>query len=274
MKIVLKKEVLIILSFIILLVIYINSIFSPSIARGIFAKQVTQVWEENKDPVFKLDKIMLYSSADVIDNSQGETMQDINIQQYTDVAIYIKGRQEGEELTQKNTIKELYIDQIAIQKEGSIGEGILNYKNPKDFGRFRSLENPENSRIDFKITYTNEQDKAEDYNNPVFYTDASNPISLGFVNKDILTNGVVSGGDGTISFNGNILKIAGIELKDIQTKISFKIHIRNNVNEEYCYEISIPLITEELDKKIYEGYVSRTIKPYEKTDAFFKIPNT
>lgn len=273
MKIVLKKEVVVVIIFITLVIIYINSIFSPSIARSIFAKQVTQVWEENKEPVFKLDKIILYSNADVIDNSQGETMQDINIQQYTDIAIYIKGRKEGEELNQKNTIKELYIDKITVQKESQLGEGIVNYKNPKDFGRFRQLTNTENARIDFKITYTNEQDKAEDYNNPIFYTDASNPISLGFVNKDILTNGVVSGGDGTISFNGTVLKIAGIALKDLQTKISFTIHIRNNLNEKYSYEVSIPILTQEQDKKIYEGDISGTIYPFEKTDNFFKTPN-
>ena len=72
-----------------------------------------------------------------------------------------------------------------------------------------------NDRIDFDIVYTNKENEEADYNEPNFYTDCSNPITLGYLNRDILTNYSVSDDSKTVSFNGKVLKEANINLDDI-----------------------------------------------------------
>ena len=46
--------------------------------------------------------------------------------------------------------------------------------------------------VNFNIINTNSENENTDYSNPTFYTDCSNPISLGYLNKDIVTNYAVS----------------------------------------------------------------------------------
>ena len=45
--------------------------------------------EENKEPVFTIQKVVLYSSAEYEDLSVEQNLQDISIHQYTDIALYI-----------------------------------------------------------------------------------------------------------------------------------------------------------------------------------------
>ena len=157
-----------------------------------FSKKSTSFVENNEKPMFKINKILMYSSAGVIDNSTGEVLQDLDISQYTDISIEIDNKQKVQELTDENTVKELYIDNIKIENNAEKGERILNYKNPYLQGKFKMLQNCNNNRIDFKILNTNQESDDMNYDEANFYTDCSNPISLGYLNKNIVTRYAVS----------------------------------------------------------------------------------
>ena len=110
------------------------------------------------------------------------------------------------------------------------GTKILNYKNSFNVGKYTDIKQPENNRIDFKIINTNQENENHNYDEPTFYTDCSNPITLGYLNKDILTNYSVTDDSKSISFNGKVLKEANINLEDINYTLRFTIHIVNNLN--------------------------------------------
>ena len=64
-------------------------VLNKSIQENKFGTQMERLFSKNENPVFCLDKIVLYSGANAIDNSEGKTLQDLNICQFTDIAIYI-----------------------------------------------------------------------------------------------------------------------------------------------------------------------------------------
>lgn len=220
-----------------------------------FSKKSTSFVENNEKPIFKINKILMYSSAGVIDNSTGEVLQDLDISQYTDISIEIDNKQKVQELTDENTVKELYIDNIKIENNAEKGERILNYKNPYLQGKFKMLQNCNNNRIDFKILNTNQESDDMNYDEANFYTDCSNPISLGYLNKNIVTRYAVSEKKNSISFDGSILKNANVDISDINAKISFQIHIKNNKNQEFVCNVILEDNLDEDKNEIYNGYV-------------------
>ena len=120
-------------SFIIIIILLFayGNIISKNVKYKKFAKENVQVFENNKEQVFKVEKILICSSANAIDLSEKQNLQDMSIYQYTDIAVYINN---GEELTNKNTIKRLYIDNISLEGTSDIGQKSLNYKNILKFG--------------------------------------------------------------------------------------------------------------------------------------------
>ena len=162
--------ILIILA-IILLVIYYNFIFADAFARNNFANQVEEISEENQDPIFSIQKIHLYNSANAVENSEDQSLSNMAISQYSDISIYIDNGQTISDLTDENSVKELYIDNIEITSKSEKGNKILNYKNPLNFGKYQDIVQPERDRIDFTIINTNEQNENHNYSEPTFYTD-------------------------------------------------------------------------------------------------------
>lgn len=241
--------ILIILA-IILLVIYYNFIFADAFARNNFANQVEEISEENQDPIFSIQKIHLYNSANAVDNSEDQSLSNMAISQYSDISIYIDNGQTISDLTDENSVKELYIDNIEITSKSEKGNKILNYKNPLNFGKYQDIVQPERDRIDFTIINTNEQNENHNYSEPTFYTDCSNPISLGFLNKDLLTNYSVSDENSAVSFNGKILEQANVSLDDINYTLNFTIHIINNLNQHFSYNMRLDVDL----SGIYDGY--------------------
>lgn len=286
-----------------------------------FANKMETISIENANPIFRIDKIVLYSSASAVDNSEGETLQDLNICQYTDIAIYIDNTSAIEDLTDENTVKELYIDNIQINSDTGVGDKSLAYKSYVNYGKFKldeqsdeqqedseSTESTENTieitaedsantenindetteensadteneeennqeddgRINFEILYTNEDNEKSDYKNPTFYTDCSNPITLGYVNENIVTGYAVSTEDTQIKFDGNILQSVGVNLDDIQCNISFDVHIKNNKDEEFTCGMDIDIPLESDDKTIYDGYMYGMQNNLQDLYKFFK----
>ena len=261
---------ILILALFIIFLLYYNLVFSVVFARNAFANEMIEIADQNEDTIFNVQKILLYSSANAIDNSEDQSLKDMSICQYTDISIYIDNTSSITELTNENTIKQLYIDNIVATSNADIGTKILNYKNPLDFGKYKMIEPPENNRIDFKIINTNSENENNDYANPTFYTDCSNPISLGYMNKDILKNYAVSQDANTVSFNGKVLQEANINLDDINYTLTFKIHIVNNLNQKFIYNMKLDINLNDNNGGIYNGYVYRGKTTTGNEYRFFK----
>lgn len=260
---------LIIVLFVIFL-LYYNLVFSVVFSRNAFANEMIEIADENEKVIFNIQKILLYSSANAIDNSKDQSLKDVSICQYTDISIYIDNTSTISELTDENTIKQLYIDNIVATSNADRGTKVLNYKNPLDFGKYKMVEPPANNRIDFNIINTNSENENNDYSKPTFYTDCSNPISLGYLNKDILTNYSVSSEANTVSFNGKILQEANINLEDINYTLTFKIHIVNNLNQKFVYNMKLNVGLNDANGGIYNGYVFRGKNTSGNEYKFFK----
>lgn len=250
--------------------LYYNLVFSVVFARNSFANEMIEIADENENSIFNVQKVLLYSNANAIDNSKDQSLKDMSICQYTDISIYIDNTSTISELTDENTIKQLYIDNIVATSSADMGTKILNYKNPLDFGKYQMIEAPENNRIDFNIVNTNSENENHDYTNPTFYTDCSNPISLGYMNKDILTNYAVSKDSNTISFNGKVLKEANINLEDINYTLTFKIHIVNNLNQKFAYNMKLDVNLNDNNGGIYNGYIFKGRNTSGNEYRFFK----
>lgn len=261
---------ILILALFIVFLLYYNLVFSVVFARNAFANEMIEISDENENPIFTVQKVLLYSSANAIDNSEDQSLKDMSINQYTDISIFIDNISTVSELTDENTIKQLYIDDIVATSASNIGSKILNYKNPLDFGKYKMIETPENNRIDFNIINTNSENETNDYSNPTFYTDCSNPISLGYMNKDILTNYAVSQDANTVSFNGKVLQEANINLEDLNYSLSFKIHIVNNLNQKFVYNMKLDVGLNDNNGGIYNGYVFKGKNTSGDEYRFFK----
>lgn len=261
-----KKSKILIVIFLIILIVMIflyGIIIQEHIARKRFSEKNMEVYQNNEEKVFKIEKIILCSSANAIDRSEEKNLQNLSIYQYTDIAIYIDN---GDELSGKNTISKLYIDNISLEGE-STGTKSLNYKNTLNFGLKEDIEEEKesNSNIDFNIIYTNEQDKQTNYNEPSFFTDCSNPITLEYLNYNLKNNYKMEENN-SVSFDGSILKKAGISTDSIACKVKFRINIVNNQNEKYSCPLNfkIPL------NDIYKGTTMRAKTTDEDKYVFFR----
>ncbi len=244
--------VILVILALILLVLYYVFILSSNFSKKRFANDMIHISDENENSVFSIQKISLFSSANAIDNSEDRSLKNMSICQYSDLSIYIDNSGTSSELTNENTVKELYIDNIVMSSKLDKGTKILNYKNPLSFGKYKDIESP-SDKISFNVINTNQQNENNDYDKPTFYTDCSNPITLGYLNKDILTNYSVSDNSKTVSFNGKVLKEANISLDDINYTLKFTIHIINNLNEHFSYNMSLDV---DLGENIFtNGYI-------------------
>ena len=246
---------LLIIALFIIFLLYYNFVFSVVFARNSFTNQMVEISDGNENSVFNIQKVLLYSNANAIDNSENNSLKNMSICQYTDLSIYIDNTSYITELTDENTIKQLYIDNIEATTNADMGTKIVNYKNPLDFGKYKKIKSPENGRIDFNIINTNEANESTDYSEPTFYTDCSNPITLGYMNKDILTNYSVSQDANSVSFNGKVLKESNISLDDINYTLSFNIHIVNNLNQKFVYNMKLNVDLNDANGGIYNGYI-------------------
>lgn len=269
----LRKFALPILLLIILAILSIDYrfIFQKIAQRNRFTKQLILISEANREPVFRIAKILKYSSADATDNTVEQNLQDLSISQYSDIALYIDNF--SEELTEKNTIKELYIDNFKIDVDYQYGTPTLYYKNPLTISKFRKIdENEIKDVLKYNIVYTNEDNQNSDYEKPTFFTDCSNPITIGYINKNVINNYQVTKENGLVSFDGRIFENLDISLEDLSPKISFTIHIKNNLDEKFICNASVDLKLETKDGTVKSGYIIEILDDV-KYYNFFKEVN-
>lgn len=259
-KIKIKNEKLVfailIIALFVIFLLYYNLVISVIFARNSYANQVIAIADDNEKTVFNVQKVLLYSSATATSDSKEQALKDMSISQFTDISIYLDNTGSSSQLVNENTIKELYIDNISIKSNNDeLGTKVLNYKNPLDFGKYVDIEEPQNGRIDFNIVNTNNENENSDYSKPTFYTDCSNPITLGYENKEIVKNYSVSDNQNSVSYNGKILKEANVNINDINYTLSFTINIVNNLNEKFVYNMNLDVDLNDENGGIYNGYV-------------------
>ncbi len=275
-KIKIKHEKLLLAVLIILLILSILGyayIFYTSYARDEFFQTSLKIANQNQNSVFRISRILLYSSGNAIDNSYNKSLQNLSICQYTDIALTIDNTSYISDLTTTNTVKELYIDNIEITTNAQKGSPYLNYKDLNSFATFKLLDVPENGRIDFNIIHTNEQNESADYSTPTFYADCSNPISLGYINRDIVENFSVDDQVNSLSFNGKLLGQAGVNLDEISYVLNFDIHIKNYDDDNFTYHATINVNLNDSDGTLNSGYLyeSRNTTTGNEYDFFKEI---
>ena len=272
-------SVIIVLAFIALL-IYFSLMFYHKLAEDKFVNQSIQISDANQSPVFKIDKVLLFNSANAIDNTEEKSLKDIDISQFTDIAVYINNTSYIQELTQENTVKAVRVDNIKLSNDQKSGIKSLTYKNPFDFTKFNisdaanGYESTDNNivecaPIDYKICYKN--DELPDYSNPTFYTDCSNAITLSYLNRNIVSHYSIPD-NVNVPFTGALLKQANVDLASLDTLISFRISITNNLNEDFVYNIKLNLSLNEQSGITTNGYSfqGRTASEDGKAYDFFK----
>ncbi len=220
--------------------------------------------------IFGLDSIIVYSSANALNNSDMQLdYWDLNLYQFNDIAIKIDNHVSIEDYTQKNTVKQIYIDNISYPKMPKQGTPTLYYKVPTDMGSaIIDEEKLIKDRIDFNVLTENVDEPVE----PSFYTDCSNPIVLSSVNQGIEENLEIRNTKSAVMFDGNLLLDADILLSKITYEIDFDIHIINNLDEEYICYVSLPIkLSDENDfKTIYDGSYSVMYTDL-KNSRFYKL---
>lgn len=260
-------KTVIIIAIIILVILCYYYIFKKNKAIQEFSNQIVANFNDNKNSNFRINQILMYSSATAKDNSQDSSLKNLSISQYTDIAIYIDNKSKQQDLTERNTVNKLYIDNIKLETPDKNASLKLNYKSPKLFGKYSDIDTLDSDKIDFNIIHSNSE-VVNDNNTPKYFTDCTNPITLEFVNADILKNFEVSEENKRVSFNGSILKDANINLKNITPKLSMDIHIINNMNEEYFCRLYLDIVLENSDGNIKDGYII-ILNNYGKNDFNF-----
>ena len=199
---------------------------------------------------FSINKIVYYSTANAnVSINQNSSFTINNLLQMTDIAIFINNNA-NEKYTNKNTLKKVSLSDINYILSPTTGTPNLYYKNLNDFAKPEFLsENLIENNIEFSISSEDEID----YSKPVLYNNAANPITLSYVNSNILSSYTLPDTISNLSYNGNLLKVCGITLNSISCKMSLNVNIKNNLDETYTCPliINIPLSTE--NSTIYDG---------------------
>ena len=237
---------LFIVIFLIVLFILLNN-FLPN-----FIKQSNS--EATTDSTFKIDKIYMYSSAYANKNTiSNKAAWNLDLFQYSDIAIYIDNNNSSG-LNSKNSVKQIYINNIHYNNLPELGTPSLYYKNINDFGRFSYTEENEiNSKMDFKVISNTD---SINYDNFEFHNSCVNPLCFGFINKKIKSNYELYDTETPLSLDGSLLKRCNILLNSLKCNFSFDLNIINNLNEHFIsnVEISIPLRNSDYTQSIYDGF--------------------
>lgn len=233
----------------------------------------------NRSSIFSLSKIYCYSSASGINNTEGKAMWDVNISQYTDIALGLSINNVNNDLTNnlgnsnsqvvdtspKYSISKIYIDNISFSNN-STGTLSLGYIPILNFGLISNdeLTNPgkQQNRIDFNIVDNKEILLNNIIQEPSIDKNLVLPITLRYLNSNIKTDHTITNIEEKLAFDGSILKRASIPLSSIKNEVTFNIHIITNSSEEYMYPVhlQIPLQNEDNGKNIYDGSYSQELE--------------
>lgn len=226
-----------------------NMVYANLINKYLFEESVAKTAQLNATPIFSLDKILVFSSAHATQNAvNNKAVWDLNVSQFTDIAIYLNNHGNNP-LTYEHTIQSLYIDNVQYHKMPETGTPTLLYKNVNQFGKYELIEdNVISHSLHYKIV-------AQDinYETPQLYLDASSPICLSFINKDIKTNHILSDTSTPLIYDGSLLKRCNISLNSIATSLSFDVHIINALNHHFKCNVNLEIPLKDEESSIYNG---------------------
>ena len=269
-----KTKLILCILLIIFLIFSIRNIVMCQVANRNLAEMADSFYMSNAKTVFSIDKIILYSSANAIKNEVTRPVWDLNVYQYTDIAIYINNHSD-DELDSENAIKTLYIDNIKLNGVKK-GEQSLYFKNAPDFGKsiysaVEKKEDADSNKIGDKLEFSVLNDGDINYEKRQIYADCSSPITLEYVNN-IVNNKIISDIENDVKYDGSILKRSGIVLSDIKSSISFRINLTNNYNQKYMANvyIEIPLEDSVTGDNIYSGKFEKKIEE-ENYSKFYRL---
>lgn len=269
------KQIMIIIKISILIFVVLVSILFFNILKN---HQLSQEIDK-KEPVlslttdsniFKTSSVFLYSSANALNNSEMQSdYWDLNLYQYTDIAITIDNHVSIDGLTQKNTVKEMYIDNISYPSSPKQGAPVLYSKEAEYLGKaIIDKEKAVLGKLDFNVISSNDSEPKQ----PSFYADCSNPILLSSINEEIVPNFTIRNTNSAITFDGSLLLDANVIVSNIEYSISFSIHIINNLDEEYVCNLTVPIKlrdSSDIDT-IYDGSYTVTLDNLS-SNRFYKL---
>ncbi len=260
------KIVAVIILIIVFLTMLVFTILSE-ITNNKFALEIDEFSKLNSKTVFSIDKIYMYNSADADSNEENRAIWNINVHQFTDIALYINNRSESN-VNYENSIKEMYIDNIRFSGLEK-GTPTLAFENVQNFGKFSNIEE---NVIKDRLEYTVINDGNIDYSKPQIYADCSNPILLEYANKNIKEHEIISDISQELKFNGELLRKTGVFLDSIECILAFDITIINNYNQKFIANVylDIPLEDTQTGDTIYNG---KYIKKIDNTNQikFFRV---
>lgn len=239
-----KKIVLTIIAIILIILnVYLafNYIYLRYKNKSFIEKTDIAFANELKNSPFKINKIVLYSSA--FGKNKNTNFQKSNwildIYEYTDIALFLES---------SDIIKTLTISNFKANN------GNLYYLDTTKFGTEQILED---YKIEPNLEYTVLNDSNEEniinYNTPVFFADGSNPITLKYVNM-IKTNFWVENNE-RLEFNGALLKRTNTKLENLKENISFDINITNYNDEKYFTTVNLQIPVETQNSNIFDGNI-------------------
>lgn len=207
--------------------------------------------QEMTSSTFSIDRIVLYSSANAINHSTSSLLN-LDISQYTDIAIFINNYADGN-YTLKNTIKKCYIDTISFSPHLEQGTSSLYPKDLDAFAKIDAFSEKEAIADSFHFPIV-ESKNLVDYSKYEIASTCSTPIVLEYVNQNIVTNYNLPS-ESNLNLDGSILKKAGIPLSSMETNLSFQLHIINGLDEHFICNVDfrIPLRDESATRTIYDG---------------------
>lgn len=250
-------KLIITIALLILCIVTIVNIIGIYKVNSEFSSYIDELARLNSKTVFSIDRIYLYSSADATSNETTKPVWDLNVSQFTDIAIYINNRAENG-VNYENTIKELTISNVKFNNLQS-GTPSLYYKNVNDFAKLTNIEeNRINDSLEFNIVNSGDAD----YTKPVIYSNCQNPITLEYVNTNMEEDTIISDISTPLTYDGSLLKKAGILLSQMECTISFTITIVNNYNQKFVATvyIDIPLEDSMSGTSIYDGKLVKNIE--------------
>ncbi len=250
-------KLIITIALIILCIVMIVNIVKVYLINREFSESITEITRLNSKTVFSIDRIYLYSSADANSKETNKPIWDLDIFQFTDIALYINNRDE-EGVTYENTIKSLTIDNVKFNNLQS-GNAKLYYKNVNDFAKLDiNEENEIKDSMEFDIINSGDAD----YTKPVIYSNFQNPITLEYVNSEMKEDTKISDITEPLTYDGSLLKKGGISLNSIKCNLSFRVTIVNNYNQKFIATvyIDIPLEDSFNNTSIYDGKLIKNIE--------------
>ncbi len=256
-----KKKLIftIVFIFLLCLLVVLSHILYTSFMNKIsFESYITNIKSKNSSSVFTIDKIALFSSCSSDSNINSNNTTTIsNLWQYTDIAIFLNSSTE-DELSFKNTLKSVSIKDISFNVSPSLGVPNLYYKCLTDFATTRFQEtNLINSDLDFSIS----SDEQIDFSKPVLFNNCANPITLSYINSNIIDKYTVENTENSIIYDGSLLKKCNILLDDLNCKLSFTIYIENNLGEKFKCPVYITIPLENSSSSIYDGSYTYIYNP-------------